>query len=385
MLLDAGKPEQAVRGFSEKTFSLSFAKSSSFPAKSTRGFGVGLFEDALDGALSLPHRISVTRERLTVWVKTHEGVYAFWTSAKRLFSTTTRLFFLWSLGSTIVLLGIALLFMKNQVRPIYRLSRWVDGIDVDIPPEITRIEGAREIRIVAKAVQLMAQRLRRHYEERRNMLLGISHDLRTPLTRLKLQLQVMPPSQDREELKRDVDLLIAMTREYLSFGSLEAREEAVIVPLRSWLNETIARCDHSGEDILLTIDIDVPQRLRVTIFPIQLARCLQNLLGNSFRYAKSEVRVRACVSGRHWHVFIEDDGPGIPVAQREDVFKPFFKADPGRHIEGHNVGLGLSVAKSVILAHEGRIIVGNSSLGGALFSLDFPVKAHDEVGPHSES
>ena len=221
----------------------------------------------------------------------------------------------------------------------------------------------------------MAYRLRKNFDERNRMLLGISHDLRTPLTRMKLQLHLMPDFEDKNDFLKDISEMKQMIEGYLSFAQGEDVEEIQRVKLEKFLKKVLDKTSFSK---MLVTDFSVPADFMVYIKPLQFQRCLNNLLENCQRYAKEIISIQVYTqkdrSGKDTYILvIEDDGPGIDACYYKDIFDPFFRIDTSRHLEWHNVGLGLSVVKTVVLSHCGTIEVGRSRWGGASFSLYFPV------------
>lgn len=366
--------EEAER-LASKNFEMSISHSRNSPIniKGIESLGVFFLEQSLEQTLDRPYRVWQENKDLRVWVKGKNGKgYVYEIPAKRLVSSTTLLFFLWSLGSSIVLLTIAIIFMRNQLKPLYRLSQWAERMRHGITASITKIEGAREIRKVASAVQFMTWRLQKNFEERSKMLMGISHDLRTPLTRIRLQLQLMPASEERRELKKDVEQMIAMVEAYLAFARGRENESFEFIDLEELVRKLIKVV---GGKKRITFTSFLPAGYRIRGLPLALQRCITNLLDNAQRYAKSTIRVSVSLHKRVVRLSVEDDGPGIAPQFYEEIFKPFYRLDKGRNLEGHNVGLGLSIAKGIVLQHGGKIEVGAShDLEGTAFMITLPAK-----------
>ena len=334
------------------------------------------FRESLSLRLAHPYRVQKTHNWLMIWVKTPQKIYYFCLPSKRLAPRSMHLFLWWAMGSSLVFLLIAIVIMGNQIRPLRKLVRWSQAIaqNHEQPSlSLPTIGGAREIRNIALALQAMVIRLRRNFTERNQMLAGISHDLRTPLARMKVHLQLLPENQDVRELRQDVEQMIAMTQSYLTFiqQGQEAYHGILLYPLLQSLYEGIA----SEQFPLPTLILEVPKDLWIRVQPTAFTRCMQNLLDNSVRYAVSRIRMMAFLCPPHVRITLEDDGPGIPENLRESVFFPFFRGDESRHLEPkeERVGLGLSIVKNIVLLHGGSITLDDSSLGGARFTLEIPL------------
>jgi two-component system osmolarity sensor histidine kinase EnvZ len=305
---------------------------------------------------------------LEIRVQLPDGVLVAVTSYKRLFSPTTTIFILWMVGSSLVLLAIAILFMRNQVRPIRRLAAAANsfGKGRDVPN--FRPAGATEVRQAAQAFIEMRKRIKRQIEQRTEMLAGVSHDLRTPLTRLKLQLAMLRESPETDELKADVVEMERMVDGYLAFargegtGTLEPTDVAAV------LEQVVAGARRGGAKI----DIHVEENLVVPVRLDAIKRCFTNLIANAVRYGQ-HVQVRAGRRADAIEILVDDDGPGIPPDQREAVFRPFFRLDPSRNIETGGVGLGLTIARDVVHGHGGELALEDSPLGGLRARLRLPL------------
>lgn len=290
---------------------------------------------------------------------------------RRLFASTTYIFLLWVYGSSTVLLLIAVLFMRNQIRPIRKLAiaaeRFGKGRDV----ERFKIEGAREVRQAGQAFMDMRTRILRQIEQRTTMLAGVSHDLRTPLTRMRLQAALMGDSPDTEALKQDIDEMEKMIEGYLNFvrgDGNEQPESMDVVPLIESVIMAARRqeCDivfrHEGLDNLV-----------MTVRPLAMRRCLTNIIGNAAKYAKS-VWVRLEKPERKTVLItVEDDGPGIPENLYEEVFKPFYRVDESRNVDTGGIGLGLPIAMDIVNAHGGTISLEKSTHGGLAVKITLPL------------
>ncbi len=305
---------------------------------------------------------------IVVAVQLPEGVMELTTPRARLFSWTTYLFVLWTVGMSLVLLGVATMFMRNQVRPVRRLARAADefGKGRDVPD--FKPEGAREVRLAALAFIAMRSRIQRQFTQRTAMLAGVSHDLRTPLTRMKLQLEMMPGSAGTEDLKSDIADMERMLEGYLAFARGEGGEKSETSDLGELLDEAVRRARRKGGKIDLTTEGELSLPLK----PNAVLRCLVNLLENAQRHAQRIV-VRGRRRGTAVEVIIDDDGPGIPFDKREDVFRPFFRLEGSRNPVTGGVGLGLTIARDVARSHGGDILLEDAPSGGLRVRLWFPL------------
>ncbi|WP_236864939.1 ATP-binding protein [Candidatus Hydrogenosomobacter endosymbioticus] len=373
LITNSDMPKEDIHKIALDKFDMTISEETFMPPKSSHGgLALRFFKAALSQEVRHSYVITQTHKFMYVWIKADSGVFKFEIPKKRFASKTSLLFFLWSVGSAVILLVVAIIFMKNQLKPLYRLSRWADSIkDSSLPAHISKIEGAAEIRKVANAVQIMVIKMKSTFEERSNMLMGISHDLRTVLTRMKLQIKLMPASQDADALLLDIDQMNKMIESYIEFAGCEKVEEFRLVNLVDVL-ERVAR-PYSNVFIKSEAS-NFAAMLRV----IQFTRCIQNLLDNCLRYAKSSIFITVGEDRGWFYIRIEDDGPGIEEQFRDDVFKPFFKVDKGRMLDGATAGLGLAIVKGIVENHRGQIKIEEAASGGAVFVIKIPATIHSE-------
>jgi two-component system, OmpR family, osmolarity sensor histidine kinase EnvZ len=285
---------------------------------------------------------------------------------KRLYTGTIYLFVAWLVGTALLVFGIAALFMRNQVRAIRRLASAAEafGRGRDIGP--IRPEGATEVRQAATAFNRMQERIRRFLLQRTEMLAGVSHDLRTPLTRLKLALAMLPARDemrdDVSEMQADVEEMDRMVGGYLAFARGEGAEQAEPVNLCSMLEEVAASARRAGADVSL----EVPPALTLSLRVDAVRRAITNLVDNARRHAR-HVALGASPQGRAVMVTVDDDGPGISPERRESVFRPFESSEAG------GTGLGLTIARDIVRAHGGEIVLEESPLGGLRARIRLPV------------
>jgi two-component system osmolarity sensor histidine kinase EnvZ len=321
--------------------------------------------------LKRPFRIelrSIQDDRVAVWVATGGGILRVLAERKRLTSTTTTLFMLWMVGASAVLLVVAIYFLGRQVRPIRRLAEAADSFGKGRDIGDFRLEGATEIRRAGNAFNLMRQRILRFMHQRTEMLAAVSHDLRTPLTRMKLELAMMPKDQPGvADLMSDVEEMQRLVDAYLSFVRGEGREPPELVDLQALLVEMAERAWRGGADVELA---QAPET-RLPLRPLAIRSCLSNLVDNAVRHGK-RVRLGLEIGTHYVTVHVDDDGPGIPADQRDKAFQPFTRLDPARRRSTGGVGLGLTIARDVAMGHGGDIDMGNSPLGGLRASLRLP-------------
>ncbi len=307
-------------------------------------------------------------KQIAVAVQLSDGVLRVLATRKRVDSSSALVFTIWMVGSAMLLFGIAMIFMRNQVRSVHRLAAAADefGKGRDIPD--FKPEGASEVRQAAMAFNLMRERIRRQIAQRTEMLAGVSHDLRTPLTRMKLQVAMMGAAEGLAELQQDIGEMERMIEGYLAFARGEGDERMQFTDLVALIEDVIGRFRRNGTDV----ELDTAEELQLLLRPHAFDRCLSNLLSNAGRYGR-RVRIGAHRRGDWVEVTVEDDGPGIPRDRREDVFKAFYRLDSSRNQATGGVGLGMTIARDVVRGHGGEILLDDSSLGGLMVRLRLPV------------
>nr|WP_303829215.1 ATP-binding protein [Asticcacaulis taihuensis] len=305
-------------------------------------------------------------------VQVKAGVLRFIVPKDRAFATTGYIFIFWMLGATIILTTIAMLFIRNQVRAIERLSQAAERFgrgeeDVGFKPY-----GATEVRAAAEAFLKMKARIQRQIEQRTTLLASVSHDLRTPLTRLKLELAMGEQDEANTRMKQDVSEMAYMIDEYLAFARGEMAENTDSVSVRALMDavtDSVARAGHRLQTERLAED------LRVNIREMAVQRALTNLVMNGFHYGK-HVRFHAELTpGEKLRLIIDDDGPGIAPEKREEAFKPFSRLDESRNQNIKGVGLGLAIARDIARSHGGELTLDTSPQGGLRAVISLPVSA----------
>ncbi|WP_435641485.1 ATP-binding protein [Micavibrio aeruginosavorus] len=326
---------------------------------------------ALDQQVRRPYRINVdlSEKWVEIAIALNDGVLFVSSPQRRLFSSSGYIFLLWMIFTSIVLLAVSILFMRNQIRPIRRLAVAAERIGKgrDMPATL-KVEGAREVRQAAQAFLDMNDRIKRQISQRTAMLAGVSHDLRTPLTRLKLQVAMLGNHPDAEGMMQDIQDMEKMLNGYLDFVRGEGGEQAVAGDMNDILNRIVSGARRAGGDVILDSQGD----LALTLRPMAMERALSNLITNARKYA-SHVWMSARRVNDDVEIVIDDDGPGIPPDQYDDVFRPFYRVDTSRNTATGGVGLGLPIAQDVIHSHGGQITLDQSPRGGLRVIILIPV------------
>ena len=279
--------------------------------------------------------------------------------------SSVRIFILWITVPSLLLISIAIIFLKNQTRPIVNLAKAAERFGKGDFVKDIRPSGASEIRKAAYEFDRMAKRINRHLKQRSEMLSGISHDLRTPLTRLKLQLAMMSQKDISSKMSKDIDEMEMMLNSYLQFAKSQVVEDSVATNINKLLIEI------SKEKNNKKLHLDLANEIVLVGRKNALKRCFNNLIENGLNYAEN-VYVKVSKSTNRLNVFIEDDGPGIPINQYKNVFKPFFRLDQSRNQNKSGVGLGMSIAEDIIRSHGGNIELGESQYKGLLIKISLP-------------
>ncbi len=280
----------------------------------------------------------------------------------------SSVFLLWMVATTLAVLAIAILFLRNQIRPIVRLADAAEAFGKGREVTNFRPRGAREVRRAAAAFLEMKTRIERAIEQRTTMLAGVSHDLRTILTRFKLELAFLGDSPEVEAVKKDVDEMAGMLEAYLAFARGDLGEQPAPTDMPAMLEELKIDSERHGHRATVAFH----GQPEVTVRPAAFKRCLANLVSNAARFA-STIAITGHRDHRWLTVTVDDDGPGIPSPLREDVFKPFLRLDDARNQDEGGTGLGLAIARDIARSHGGEITLGDSPLGGLRASVRVPV------------
>jgi two-component system osmolarity sensor histidine kinase EnvZ len=284
------------------------------------------------------------------------------------YASNSEIFLLWMVGTSLVLLGVAILFLRNQIKPILRLADAAESFGKGRDAPNFRPRGATEVRRASHAFIEMKTRVERAIEQRTAMLAGVSHDLRTVLTRFKLELALIGDGPEVEAMRRDVDEMSRMLEAYLAFARGDTGEPSAPTDMATFLEELKSDTERQGHKMTVTFH----GHPVVTVRPNAFKRCLGNLVSNAARFAPA-IAVTGHRDHRWLTITIDDDGPGIPAKMREDVFKPFLRLDDARNQDEGGTGLGLAIARDIARSHGGDITLGDSPLGGLRASVRVPV------------
>jgi two-component system osmolarity sensor histidine kinase EnvZ len=356
----AGKLGFNIRHHSKKTFK-------TIVPSSYKAWEDKFLLKALQNSLKDPYKLHSSENFLTVYVLIKDETLAFKFGRKRLMSRTTPLVVFWAIGASIFFLIIAIIFMRNQVRPIKQLAeaseRFGKGLDITY----FKPYGASEVRQAAIAFRRMQERIKRQVAQRTEMLAGISHDLRTPLTRMKLDLAMLPKEVETNSLKQDIAHMESMIHEYLDFVKGDSLESPKEFDLATLIKQATLQWTSEG----FQLDTSMPESLMMTGRYQGLLRAVDNLLSNARRFA-THGWITVQDMPQDIHIIIDDNGPGIPENHHQDVLKPFFRLDPSRNESTGGIGLGLSIVADIVHNHGGNLYLGSSPQGGLRATIILP-------------
>ena len=306
------------------------------------------------------------KELIIINIKHEEGYFEFLIPKDRVTSASARLFALWITFPALLLISIAMIFLKNQTRPIINLAKAAEKFGRGENIDEYRPSGALEIRQAGYEFDKMRKRIMRHLNQRSEMLSGISHDLRTPLTRMKLQLALIKDTELSKKMSLDIDEMEKMLNEYLQFTSSSQSEKNENFDISGLIESTINK--YSNKNISKEIIPRVYMNGRKNL----IQRSLNNLIDNAIKYA-NRINLQLLKKNNNILIIIDDDGPGIPESEYENVFKPFYKIDKSRGESKSSVGLGLSITSDIIKSHGGNIILEKSDLNGLRVKIFLPL------------
>ena len=343
------------------------------PSQSSRPFF-----SILDGLLSREISLRITQpfwidtvgrsDLIEVRIEMPTAVLRIFAPRASAYASNSHIFLLWMVGTSLVLLAVAILFLRNQIRPIENLADAAEAFGKGRDVENFRPRGAREVRRAAVAFLEMKRRIERQIEQRTTMLAGVSHDMRTILTRFRLELAFLPEGPEVDALRKDVDELQGMLEAYLAFARGDPGEQSSLTDIAQVIEDLRANAERSGA-IARAAFMGPPL---VQVKGDSLRRCIGNLVGNAVRYARC-LEISGTRDARWLIVSVDDDGPGIPAEQREEVFRPFLRLDDARNQDAGGSGLGLAIARDIARAHGGDIMLSDSPLGGLRATVRLPV------------
>lgn len=312
----------------------------------------------LKASFSLPIKIRFSKDNnnIIIDIFKNDQIFSFTANSKRIDNPTTYIFILWMTGTSFIFIFLSIIFARNQIRPIIKLARAADRFGKGQHSLSLTPSGASEIRKAAIAFLKMKERIERQISYRTEMLAGVSHDLRTPLTRMKLQLAINK-SEDNKSMLEDIQDMENMINTYLAFARGDARETTKSLSFNKFLIQATEPYIKQNLNLVIKNSLHIKVALKANA----IKRCFQNLLDNSFRYGKSVI-INCYVTDDNLCIEIHDDGPGIPEEKREEVFKPFFRLEESRNKETGGVGLGLAITRDIISNHGGQIHFESSDL-----------------------
>jgi two-component system osmolarity sensor histidine kinase EnvZ len=305
------------------------------------------------------------KNAVEIKIKSNSEVIEFLVPKEMVSASSVRLFVLWTTLPSVLLIIVALIFLKNQTKPLVKLAKAAERFGKGDYVNDFRASGSLEIRKAAFEFDRMAKRINRHLNQRAEMLSGISHDIRTPLTRLKLQLAMLNQKDLSEKMSRDIDEMEKMLNNYLQFAKTQAQENTSKINIVSLFNSIKDQFNNEKLKIFNEDEIELEGR------PIALRRSFENIIQNGLTYA-NKVMVKIQKGNNRALIIIEDDGPGIPEDQYKNVFKPFFRLDKSRSLNQAGVGLGLAIVEDIINSHGGSIQLGKSKHEGLQVKISLP-------------
>ncbi|MBB3607265.1 ATP-binding protein [Rhizobium sp. BK602] len=329
----------------------------------------GILSDELREQINLPYWVDTVGNSslVEIRIKLPDKVLRVFAKRSQTYASNTHIFILWMVGTSLVLIGIAVLFLRGQIRPILALAQAAESFGKGQRLENYSPRGADEVRRAGLAFILMRERIERQIEQRTAMLSGVSHDLRTVLTRFKLQLALVGDNPDLIGLNEDVEDMQSMLEGYMAFARGEAEEDVGQLRLSDILDKVEQDFSLHGQTMTYSIDGDD----EISVRPNAFTRLVTNLASNARRYART-LHVEAKHSAKWLTLIFDDDGPGIPANAREDVFKPFFRLDEARNLDKSGTGLGLAIARDIARSHGGNVTLGDSPLGGLRATIRIP-------------
>ena len=365
-----------AEGWQFFNFPVSFepAASLSQPAKARpRTYPEDMLQHELNKRISQAWQVDVDTDPNLIFIDVEfdTGLLRIYASRKRIFSSTSWTFLGWTIGSSILMFGLALVFLRGQVRPIHRLANAARQLGLGRPAQDYRLEGAREVRLAGRAFQAMRHRIMRQLNERTEMLAGVSHDLRTPLTRMRLQLALIDSHPDARAIGNDIDEMEEMIDAYLAFAAGEGEEQPEETDVAGLLERLVAQAQKTHKfDISFT-----PSPVSLPAFPVRknaIQRAFSNIISNAIRYStKTNVSLR--IHNDEVTFSFDDNGAGIPEERRQDAIRPFIRLEESRNRRTGGAGLGLSITSDIVLSHGGELGLGDSPHGGLRVTVKLPI------------
>ncbi len=305
------------------------------------------------------------KNAVEIKIKTDNEVIEFLVPKEMISASSVRLFVIWTTLPSIILIFIALIFLKNQTRPLVKLAKAAERFGRGDYINDFTASGAAEIRKAAYEFDRMAKRINRHLNQRSEMLSGISHDLRTPLTRLKLQLAMIDQKNISNKMSKDIDEMEKMLNDYLQYAKTQAKENTSEINLSNLIKKI--EDEFNSKNLKLNLNRDIIIKGRFS----SLKRCFENIIQNGLNYGKN-VYVSLIKGSKIVIIVFDDDGPGVPEDQYKNIFKPFFRLDKSRNLNESGVGLGLAIVEDIVNSHGGNIQLGKSKYNGLQVKISLP-------------
>lgn len=366
--------EQLIRMANERlNLSLSIVTDEDLPAPRPKPFFALLdntLSEEITKRIGRPFWIDTVEQSkyVDIRIKVEDAIFRVITRRSRTYASNSEIFILWMVGTSLVLLAVAIIFLRNQIRPIQELADAAQNFGLGRDDPEFKPRGALEVQRASLAFLQMRERIERHVDQRTAMLAGVSHDLRTMLTRFKLQLALLGDIPAAGELQKDVDEMQRMLEDYMAFVRGDGDESSSETDIAQLLRDICTK----QQDPDCRVTYSGPDELVAMVKPNSFKRCITNLVTNACRYGDT-VRITLECDRKYVRTLVDDNGPGIPKTQREEVFRPFFRLDDARNQDEGGTGLGLAIARDIARSHGGDIRLSDSPIGGLRATVRFPL------------
>ena len=310
------------------------------------------------------------KNRVQIYVQTQQGVITFEVPRKTLHSSTIEVFIIWMVSTSILLICLAFYFMRKQINPLNNIMKAAEELGKGNNNFKLFPKGSFELRLLAKVFIKMRERIKNQIKQRTLMLAGISHDLRTPLTRIKLQIALLKDKNASNNISKDVEEMKEMIDSYLAFAKGEGEEKVENENIYLFFKKIVKNSNNPKK---IKVKLKISKNITFFVKPLAIKRALNNVLSNAFFYAKNKILVTVTkVKNKGTLIIFEDDGPGVPKNKRNDVIKAFYRIDESRFSKSANTGLGLTITRNIVSGHGGSLKLGDSSVGGLKVKIYLP-------------